>query len=143
MKRKSKGKGNIKRRRFLIKKKLQLHFGLITFCLLMISSFGVWFLMNSVISMSLSNMGSVSLELTEFLNKSNWIIWTVIMANGVAIFLLCIYFSHQIAGPIYRIEKSLTDLIENKKTRLLKLRKYDLLHETADLVNQLINKQKV
>jgi len=41
-KNKRKAKGNIKRRRFLIKKNLQLHFGLITFCLLMISSLGVW-----------------------------------------------------------------------------------------------------
>jgi hypothetical protein len=63
---------------------------------------------------------------------------TFILAYSAAAFLLSILFSHFVAGPIYRIERTLADMIDGKPVTPVKFRKYDLLQETGDILNTLI-----
>ena len=49
-----------------------------------------------------------------------------------------IVFSHRIAGPIYRFEQTLDDLIQGKEVKFIHLRKGDELQELAAKINELI-----
>jgi signal transduction histidine kinase len=47
-------------------------------------------------------------------------------------------FSHYIAGPVYRLEQTIDDLVSGKDVRLIRLRKGDELNELVEKVNALI-----
>ena len=53
-----------------------------------------------------------------------------------------IVFSHRIAGPLYRIEKTLDDFIAGKEVEPIRLRRGDELKELASKINQVIEKNK-
>lgn len=53
-----------------------------------------------------------------------------------------VIFSHKIAGPVFRITKTLICLKEGQLPRPINLRKGDLLHDIACLVNELIEERK-
>jgi methyl-accepting chemotaxis protein len=54
------------------------------------------------------------------------------------IVLLTIYFSHRVAGPIYRLEKVCNDLVEGNYRGKAVLRKGDELQNLASLLNRVI-----
>ncbi|HOK57015.1 MAG TPA: hypothetical protein PKV21_04130 [bacterium] len=54
-------------------------------------------------------------------------------------FYLEIRFLHRIVGPLYRIEKSLNEIIEGKSVEYIKLRKKDFLKPFAETFNKLID----
>jgi sensor histidine kinase YesM len=47
-------------------------------------------------------------------------------------------FSHYIAGPLYRLERTIDELVSGKNVRLIRLRKGDELKELAEKINALI-----
>jgi sensor histidine kinase YesM len=49
-----------------------------------------------------------------------------------------IILTHRIAGPVYRLEKTLDELIEGKDVRYIKLRKNDELKPLAAKLNEVI-----
>jgi len=51
---------------------------------------------------------------------------------------LSLRLSHRIAGPLYRIEKSLIEIMEGKNIDEIKIRKYDELHDLADILNEFL-----
>jgi len=56
-------------------------------------------------------------------------------------FGLGVYYLHRIAGPIYRIEKTVREMAEGKKVEPIRLRKKDFFKSLAEAVNKLIEKQ--
>lgn len=56
---------------------------------------------------------------------------------AVLIFVLAIFVSHRIAGPIYRIKSIIRDIGEGKLDRRVYLRKNDELHDLADEINKM------
>jgi methyl-accepting chemotaxis protein len=60
--------------------------------------------------------------------------------GGVILLLgaLSIFITHKIAGPLYRLKKSLAEVAEGNLDVTVKLRKWDDLQDLADHVNQLI-----
>ena len=63
----------------------------------------------------------------------------------LALAVLSIFFSHKIAGPIYRIQKTLTELTECDEPPEhlvpIKLRKHDYFKELAATINKFIEKR--
>lgn len=57
----------------------------------------------------------------------------------VQIVLLTVFFSHKVAGPIYRFEKACNSVIEGDYTSEIKLRKGDEMQNLAVLLNEAIN----
>jgi len=51
---------------------------------------------------------------------------------------LSLRLSHRIAGPLYRIEKSLIEIMEGKNIDEIKIRKYDELHDLVDILNEFL-----
>jgi len=58
------------------------------------------------------------------------------------IFLYAIFFSHRIAGPMYRINSILRALIEDREPPVVKFRDDDYFQPTADLLEELSEKMR-
>ncbi|MBN1523553.1 MAG: hypothetical protein JW904_03615 [Spirochaetales bacterium] len=56
----------------------------------------------------------------------------------VIIIIVGIFYSHRIAGPIYRIEEDIKRVLDGEKNVSIKLRKNDKLKSLADQINKLI-----
>jgi hypothetical protein len=58
------------------------------------------------------------------------------------IFLYALFFSHRIAGPLYRINAILRALIEDRDPPVVKFRNDDYFHPTAALLKELSEKMR-
>jgi nitrate/nitrite-specific signal transduction histidine kinase len=56
----------------------------------------------------------------------------------IQIVLLTVFFSHKIAGPIYRFEKACNNMIEGNYSTEIKLRKGDEMQNLAELLNEVM-----
>lgn len=56
----------------------------------------------------------------------------------VVVSIIGIFYSHKIAGPVFRIQEDIKRVLNGEKDIVIKLRKKDKLHELAEQVNKLI-----
>jgi hypothetical protein len=64
-------------------------------------------------------------------------IWPAVLFVLVGIFLYTLWFSHRIAGPIYRINSVLQTMLNGEYPNRVVLRKGDHFHSTAELLEAL------
>jgi len=134
-----------RRRKYLINKPIQFgYFGLTAWfiCLgvLLVGSLTYYFTLNTIIGqIQISTQGFDTLET---INKINLLlqkklalifIFLVIIAAAIVIFYL-----HRVVGPIYRIEKTLKEIIEGKPFQTIHLRKNDNFKTLADTINTFV-----
>ena len=67
-----------------------------------------------------------------------WVFGIGILLVIVQMTLLTIYFSHKLAGPIFRIEKTCHALIDGNYTDKVVLRKHDEMQNLAVLINEAV-----
>ena len=67
-------------------------------------------------------------------------LWPGMLLSLAGIFVYSLYFSHRIAGPVFRINSILRALLEDRAPDVLKIRQGDFLQETAALLEQLAGK---
>lgn len=65
-------------------------------------------------------------------------VWPAIAISISILAIISIYITHKLAGPIYRFEKTVKDLINGDLSVRIRLRKKDDLKELANLFNQLL-----
>ena len=74
------------------------------------------------------------------------IILRYLLISGVLSMILAsisvFYYSHRLAGPIYRLERHLRMMIDGNYGRPLRFRKNDEFKQLADVINQLQDKLK-
>ncbi|MBF0205793.1 MAG: hypothetical protein HQK53_02790 [Oligoflexia bacterium] len=77
-------------------------------------------------------------------NKLNLIaILAVYQLSFIAVvFMVCIFQGHKIAGPMYKVKKSLSEIIEGKPIPLIVFRKDDHFLEIANVLNEVFIKIK-
>lgn len=125
-----------RRKNFLINKHLQLRFALVSSILLLASTAGVSLLLMWIFRSAQVEHLSPSNSLVDL---STHIIAGMIIANGIVAFGLSIYFSHCIAGPLYRVQKGLQAILgEEGPVPPVVLRKEDQLQEIVALLNEVI-----
>ena len=59
----------------------------------------------------------------------------------VLLSVLGVFYSHRIAGPVYRMEAELTRALQGEKIVGIRLRKRDKLRSLADKINRLIEER--
>lgn len=64
-------------------------------------------------------------------------IWPAVLFVLVGMFLYTLWFSHRIAGPIYRINSVLQTMMKGEYPKRVALRKGDHFHSTVDLLEAL------
>jgi len=144
------GQQTQQRKTHLIKKEFQYKF-ILKFCLIILA--GV------IVSTSLLFAFSQD-TLTSSFNQSRLVIrstgyailpavvYTNLITLGLvtlAAFIVILYLSHKIAGPIFRFEKELKNIGEGDLTVKIVLREDDQVKDMADSINQMVGRlhQKV
>jgi nitrate/nitrite-specific signal transduction histidine kinase len=75
----------------------------------------------------------------EMLSTLLWVFGIGLFLVIIQIVLLTIFFSHKVAGPIYRLECECHDVIDGRYNKEIKLRKGDELQNLATLFNVAVN----
>jgi len=121
--------------RYIIKNRIQFKFSLMVFAFLAVSSLTMWFETDLVINHLIEAeviTGTEAIESLEALSRINFL--TSVLALSV-VFGLSLFFSHFIAGPIYRMEKTFDQLRGGDLSVEIRLRKHDELQDTAQMLN--------
>lgn len=121
----------------IIKTRFQFKFSLIIFTFLAISAGSVWFWGNATVNKMIDSgmvRGDDAIESMRVLRDN--IAYISFLSLAIT-FGLSLFFSHYIAGPIYRFEKTLESIRDaGDLTVFVRLRKHDEFKEVADLFNQ-------
>ena len=142
-------KKKFRRRRYLINKPLQFIYSGITIYLLLIGiivvGIATYYITLDTILSQLESQGGL-LHAYEMVRTINVLIAKRVGAMLVMVmvfaFVLAVYYLHRIAGPVYRIEKTLNEMADGKEVNLVMLRKKDFFKSLAEALNKLINQQK-
>jgi nitrate/nitrite-specific signal transduction histidine kinase len=79
-------------------------------------------------------------EIYGILNFSVVAMLALLVITGLLLAFLGIWFSHQVAGPLYKLEKSLEKLAAGEKVELVHFRKTDLLDSIGEKFNAVAKK---
>ena len=135
------------RKRYLIDKTFQTRFALEMLVFVAVVPFLVWVLVFTLGMRSLTPQaaaaaghGHGALMLEVF--KQQWLPMVLIYVfNMAAVYGLIVYYSHRIAGPIYRFVETLKRISEGDLTQHIKLRKHDFLQELGSEINHIAHGQ--
>lgn len=88
-------------------------------------------------------MSTLSLEVRDVLrtDMENVIQGLIIISVLflIAVVLVCIFYSHKIAGPISKLIRTMDEVLENKDSEKIVFRNKDEFHELADRFNKVIS----
>ena len=135
------------RKRYLIDKEFQTRFALEMVLFVVVVPFLVWVtaLMLGVQALSpataaAANENHGALMLAVF--KQQWLPMVLLYAfNMAVVYLLIVYHSHRIAGPVYRFADTLKRIGDGDLTQQVKLRKHDFLKDLGSEINRLAQEQ--
>jgi len=127
-----------RRKRYIIKKGLQFRYIGIVFGLVILASIITgytvfatgWTLLGERLA-SVYPQG----RLMYVFKATNAALLRNLLFISPALFILPLLFSHRIAGPVYRIEKSILDITKGNLTLKIRLRKGDELTDLAEIIN--------
>ena len=138
------------RKNYLINKPFQLRFiGFI--CVVNALTIGVFYFSNLMFFRKFTEMGK-AFGLPEghnfyvFIDQQRSIMNKIFLFSGVSftvmLFVLGIYYSHRIAGSLYRLNKHLLKLSETLEFEDLRFRKNDFFQEIPDSFNVFMKKMR-
>ncbi len=121
---------------YIVKTRFQFKFGVMIFIFLSLASALIWLEGHVAVKNMIDNGMVTGEDAIQQLRLLNGIVArTSILAVAIT-FGLALFFSHFIAGPIYRFEKTLEQMREGNLNIHVRLRKNDELQEVADTFNQ-------
>jgi len=128
-----------KRKQYLVSKKFQLKYvGLIMLLMFMtaaLCSYVVYYTSLMLLGEKLANVYPQG-RLVAIINTVNLRILFSILLISPLVFIIGIFLSHKIAGPIYRMERFLDAIAAGDIAQRLVLRKGDELMVLADAINR-------
>ncbi len=129
-----------KRKKYIIKKGLQFRFVGIVFALALLASavtgYTVFATGWTLLGEKLTNVYPQG-RLIAIFRTTNMALARNLLFTSPFIFLLGFLFSHRIAGPVYRIEKTIYEISRGNLGLRIKLRKGDELWDLADIINDM------
>lgn len=130
-----------RRRRYIIKKALQFRYIGIIFVLALLASivtgYTVFATGWTILGEKLANVYPQG-RLIYIFRTVNLILIRNLLLISPLIFIMGLLFSHKIAGPVYRIEKTIDEIAKGNLALKIKLRKGDELRDLADIINIMI-----
>ncbi|MDR0306056.1 MAG: hypothetical protein LBI42_04370 [Chitinispirillales bacterium] len=90
------------------------------------------------IEFKVSHFGGGSSLKREFTGTLLGIFAVGILLVVIQVVMMTIFFSHKIAGPVFRFEKACRKVIDGDYTDVIKLREGDQLNSLANLLNEAI-----
>ena len=131
-----------KRRRLsnlLIKKKLQLRLSGVMGVLLLFLGVALWTINNWAISFVMGGETAQGLVFSGYLAQIKMITLFAGLFIFAVSFLLGLFITHHLAGPIYRFERVFERMEQGDLSMTVHLRKHDEFHDTAAALNRAIS----
>jgi methyl-accepting chemotaxis protein len=129
-----------KRKQFIVARKFQLKYAGVILLLMFITagfcSYAIYYTTMIRFGAKLANVYPQG-QLVAIVNTVNFRILVSIMVISPLVGFLGIYLSHKIAGPVYRIEKSLGSMAAGDLSFRITLRKGDEMVSLANNINRL------
>lgn len=129
---------SFRRRQYIIKKGLQFRYIGVVFLLAILAAivggYTVFITGWTAFGEKLSNVYPQGRLVAVFKATNLNLLRNLLFASPL-IFVLGLLSSHKIAGPVYRIEKTLYEIARGNLTPRVKLRKGDELWDLADIIN--------
>jgi len=132
-----------RRKRYLIKQGLQFRYIGVVFALVILASIITGYTVFATGWMLLGEkLASVYPQgrLIYVFKAANAALMRNLLLASPFIFLLALISSHKIAGPIYRIEKDMSEIARGNLALRIKLRRGDELQDIADAINAMTEK---
>jgi len=131
-----------RRRRYLVKKKLQFKYLLFVLLAMLIPTIVVgaalYYLIWETIAAEIAVPEAIAAALVPALEKVNVILIISVPLVFAVILLFSVFISHRIAGPVYRLEKEMKKIADGDYLRRIKLRSNDELQEIAEGINSVL-----
>lgn len=131
--------GKEMRRRYLVRK-FQLKFAGFVLLFMLVVGFACGFIVyNSSMSILVKKLSGVFPQhrLIAIINEMNLRLVIGFILALILIFIASIFVSHRIAGPLVRIEKSISEIGDGNLSLIVKLRKSDELQDLAQTINNM------
>ena len=127
-----------RRKRYIVKKGLQFRYIGVMFALVVLVSivtgYTVFATGWTLLGERLANVYPQG-RLVEVFHETNLALIKNLLFISPLIFALGLLFSHKIAGPVYRIEKTIHEIVRGNLGSRIRLRKGDELRDLADTIN--------
>ena len=131
-----------KRKIYFINPKFQLKFSLLMGILIVLSNMAYPIIIYQYIEYLIGFINQTStfkdFDLAEERRQVLIMLFSSHILYAALIGVLCIFFSHKIAGPLYKLKMFLTGIRQGNPIQDVKFRKGDYFLEIADEVNQTI-----
>lgn len=137
------------RKNYFIAKDMQSKFAgtilLLAFLVAVITACNIYVLGSYFVSTSRTLVEARSLTgtLQDFVAEFWPRLLVLIFVNVIIVFIVSVMYSHQTAGPAYKLEKSIKRISEGDLTFEVSLRRNDNLKELAVALNELLKKFRV
>ncbi len=120
-------------KKYFIEKKLQTKFLLFTILLLLVYTllFAAILFIPYFSSLSSSSSLKEQTDAARMVLSLHTSIWPALGVVVLSLGVLSIFISHKIAGPIYRLKRSMNEIAAGNIAMDIKFRKRDELHEVA------------
>lgn len=89
---------------------------------------------------TLAQQNDVSVIIHDFIEAYWARLIILVFVNVIIVFMVSVMYSHQTAGPAYKLEKSIKRITDGDLTFQVSLRRNDNLKELATALNELLNK---
>ena len=130
------------RKNYFIEKGMQSKFivtlMLLIFLVSVITVCNVYVIYEYVHSNSVSGSGDTGFFSVAF-NLMGYRLFLIGMVNIIIVAIIGVFYSHQFAGPSYKIEKSIRQIAEGDLSFKVTLRKSDTMHNIAESLNVMVD----
>jgi methyl-accepting chemotaxis protein len=137
------------RKNYFIAKDMQSRFAgtilLLTFLVAVITACNIYVLGSYFVNTTktVGEVRSLTLVLQDFVAEFWPRLVVLIFVNVIIVFIVSVMYSHQTAGPAYKLEQSIKRISEGDLTFEVSLRRNDNLKELAAALNELLKKFRV
>lgn len=130
-----------KRRKYLIDRRLQAKYALLTILLLLVYTFlfAAILFIPQILGLVASNTIDEQAKAARMLLNLHQSVWPSLGLVAVILSTTSIFVTHKIAGPVYRFRKVLSEVSAGNLEISIKLRKRDDLKDLAEDLNNVIN----
>ncbi|MBI4872161.1 MAG: methyl-accepting chemotaxis protein [Candidatus Riflebacteria bacterium] len=131
------------RRIYLVQKEMQGKFTLTLLMLIFlvaVISFCNLYVIGQYALDHVSTMGETTVMMV--MGEALRVLWPrlllIIIVNVIIVIIIGVFYSHQFAGPSYKLEKSIKEIAQGDLSFRIQLRKGDSMHNVADSLNQMV-----
>lgn len=130
-----------KRRKYLIDRRLQAKYALLTILLLLVYTFlfAAILFIPQILGLVASNTIDEQAKAARTLLNLHQSVWPALGLVAVILSTTSIFVTHKIAGPVYRFRKVLSEVSAGNLEISIKLRKRDDLKDLAEDLNNVIS----